>query len=241
MTDDKTSRPDSVSEADAEQGDEGSTELSTNDKDEGGSESKSEGAKNAQHAVQQARERENEALKRARNAEKQLRAAKLSKMSKDDQYKARAEEAEEKLAKRDLSDLVDEELSAHGIKGKLAKLVKGAPWDIPPVAEALEGIDNPGWEDVKSAVQKHAPSYVRSLAAELKGSQEKSDESQKDQDDTEEAEDTQVDSERAVAPVRRKVYTRSEVDKIRKNPELFAKHKDAILRSMQNRGGTLPK
>lgn len=196
-----------------------------------------EGAKNVQHAIQLAREREKKAQQEAEEYRKQLADIKaaekrkqLADMSEVEQATARALEAEAKAAKLEIRSFVRDEINGKNLPKPVMELLVETPWSIPSVQRELDSgaIENT-WEDIASSVRRHLPAYIDSLVVDQKPIQE-------------ESSSRMVDSERTIdsSVVKRHVYTRDEIAKIGSDPVEWAKHEEAIKKQIAENGGRLP-
>lgn len=222
-----TDPDDAETDTSGDERDPGTTDSPTGDKKKAGDE-------NFQAAIQRAREAEKDALARARKAEKEVRERKLSKLSETDKWKAIAEENAERAGKAELKVIVDRELTRAGLKGKIADLIREAPWAIPQVAQALG--DKPTWEDTINAISKHLPAYLESLAADLQPTKRKKKVSKKA-----DTSGRNIDEERQAPPVKERSYTRQEITEIAKDPERWSKVKNKIMQNVARHGGILPR
>lgn len=197
-----------------------------------------EGAKNFQHALQMAREREKasheryqklqEELARYREAEK---SKKLSEMDEAEKWKTIAKDESEKRAKLQLELTVDGMLSKYDIPEPIARVIRKAPWAVPEVADVLG--DSPTWDETIEAVKENLPVYLESLKKSSKG-EAKGDETSSGE--------SRVDTERSEVPnvMKKRSYTREELREISKDPEKWAKVEDQVLKDLAAHGGRLP-
>jgi hypothetical protein len=237
---DETSRSDTpVTEkapAESEQTEE-STEPSEGDEQEAEG-ALPEGTKNWQHAIQQAREREKAAVKRARKVEKQLRDQSLDKMSDADKFKTIAAEETEKRAKLELQLIVDRELHKYSLPTPVEKLLRDKPWMIPGVEEDIG--PEPTWDDTITAVRKHLPTYLTELKGSLAPGPKKAGEPE---EEVATAPEGRVDTERSATSgevTRRKNYSRQEIAALARDPEKWEKVREKVLADLQRRGGVIP-
>ena len=217
-----------------------STEPSTNSETDDAE--KEQLPKNAQHAIQLAREREKAEAERARLLQEELDGIKkaqknkqLEEMTDADRYKSIAEEATEKLAKAELKATVNEVLGKYDLPSPLISLLKESPWAIPEIAKHLG--DNPSWDDVVKAVGKHLPSYVETLASSLETRSGKKAISSRD--DTNDNGPANIDAERPQVVIKSHRYTREEIAEIAKDPALYEKHRAKIMDQVRKDGGIL--
>lgn len=196
-----------------------------------------DGAKNVQHAIQLARERENEAKRKAdelaqevATLRRQEKQQKMAEMTEAERYKTLAEESEAKAARLEIGILVRDSIAGKDLPKPIADLLIKTPWAIPAVTEEI-GDSPSSWEDIISSVKKHLPVYVDSLVVKSEKSLE------------EEPSSRRIDSERSVDNVvtADHIYTEEEVKEISKDPVLYAKHRDRILKQMAKHSGSLPK
>lgn len=195
-----------------------------------------EGAKNWQHALQLAREREDklrrdaeEAREQAKRLQEEKKQADLAKLSETDRYKAMATEEAEKRAQLELKLTVSEQLAGKNLPKPIVDLLTKSPWVIPAVQDELGSEYT--WDEVIDSVKRHLPRYVESLVVETKPSEEPQNESSK-----------KVDSERSVGDYSytpAHVYTLEEVNRIKNDPAEWEKHRVKILKQLQASGGRL--
>lgn len=195
-----------------------------------------EGAKNVQHAIQLAREREKAAREEAESIRAKLREiearekqAKMADMSETERYKTLAQEESQKRGKLELKLTVQEAIAGKSLPKGVEDILIRSPWAIPAVQDELG--DEFTWDDAIASVKRHLPEYVESLVVG----------SVKPLEDIEPS-SKRVDSERSIdsGVVRKHIYTREEVARLGKDPVEWAKHEAAVLKQMAENGGNLP-
>lgn len=193
------------------------------------------GAKNVQHAIQLAREREAAAKAEAErlaneNAElkRQKKAKDLAEMSETERYKSMAEESEARAARAELGMFVRDSIGGKQLPKPIQDLLVKTPWAIPAVVDEI-GDSPQSWDEIISSVKKHLPVYVESLVVKTEQPLE------------EEPSSKRVDSERTndTVVVRNHIYTKEEVAQIAKDPKEWAKHDAAITKQIADNGGRL--
>lgn len=192
-----------------------------------------EGAKNWQHALQQKAEKLKQAEEARLQVEEELRLIKskekereLESLSETERYKRIAEENAQKAASLELKFFVREQLEGKNLPSYMVELITETPWAIPPVKRELG--DSFTWDEAISAVKRHLPNYIDSIAVKATT--------------TTEEPVKMVDSERyASADVQlQHTYTQEEVKRIAADPKEWVKHKDKIFAQMAKYGGSLP-
>lgn len=197
-----------------------------------------EGAKNVQHAIQLAREREEAAKKEAEAIRAELQAikdrekqAKRAEMSELERYKEQVAESETKAAKLELGMLVRDTISGKNLPKGVEQILIKNPWAIPAVTEEIDSgtIEN-SWTDIIASVKRHLPDYVNSLVVEPEKPLE-----------DEEPSSRRVDSERSMdsSVVKKHVYTKEEIARLGKDPVEWAKHEEAIKKQIAESGGRI--
>lgn len=195
-----------------------------------------EGAKNVQHAIQLAREREKAAREEAESIRAKLREiearekqAKMADMSETERYKTLAQEESQKRGKLELKLTVQEAIAGKSLPKGVEDILIRSPWAIPAVQDELG--DEFTWDDAIASVKRHLPEYVESLVVGPVKPLEDIEPSSK-----------RVDSERSIdsGVVRKHIYTREEVARLGKDPVEWAKHEAAVLKQMAENGGNLP-
>lgn len=196
-----------------------------------------EGAKNVQHAIQLAREREKAARDEAeairaklREIEAKEKQSKMADMSETERYKTLAQEESQKRGKLELRVTVQEAIAGKSLPKGVQDILVRSPWAIPAVQDELG--DEFTWDEAIASVKRHLPDYVNSLVVKPETTP------------LEEAEPSsrRIDSERSVdaGVVRKHIYTRAEVAALSKDPTEWAKHEAAVLKQMSEMGGKLP-
>lgn len=192
-----------------------------------------EGAKNWQHALQLARERE-----QAKEAELAEYRAKLDEVKAEEKrrsladlpeierYKSIAEEESQKRGKLEMRQIVLEAVSGKNIPGAIKDLLLNSPWAIPAVSEELGSTYT--WDEAIASVRRHLPAYISLITASEDKPSTPSEESVR-----------RVDTERStgISVVKDHFYTQDEIDKM--SPEEYEKHRDKILRQMATNKGKL--
>jgi regulator of replication initiation timing len=194
-----------------------------------------EDAKNWQHAIQQARERE-KALKveagvlreKLGKAEAEEKRKQLADMSEAERYKSIAEEEAQKRGKLEMRQLILEGLADKKVPVALRELLLRSPWSIPAVEEELGQTYT--WDEAISAVRRHLPAYIESITA-----------SESEPNTSSEEPIRKVDTERSTGSsvVKDHTYTQDEVNRLYKDPVEYEKHREKILRQMARNGGRL--
>lgn len=194
-----------------------------------------EGAKNWQHAIQLAREREQrlqeekeEIARKLADKEAAEKKRRMEEMSETDRYKAMAEEESAKRGKLELQLIVKDAIAGKKLPKAIEDLIVKTPWAIPAVADELGSEFT--WDQAVDSVKHHLQGFVDSLVV---------------QDDTKpltEEPSRRVDSERSVdtAVVRDHIYTREEIEKLSRDPQEWEKHRPKILKQLAAHGGRLP-
>jgi len=211
-----------------ESADTGSTDPSESDNT---SESKEKAG--FQKALQRAREAEKEALKKAEEAESRLAAlrrkekeAEKESMSELEFYRREAERSAEEKSKLGMEIAVDRETSGKDLPKSTLQLLRKNPWSIPQVEERLDGTQT--WEEVADLVKRYLPDYVNSLMPQ--------------KEETLADTSARVDSERATddSVVKNHVYTAEEIKRLSADPVEWEKHREAVLKQLEQYGGKLP-